>query len=460
MSDFRAYQGMPEQGLPEDALFEELQEIGNREDRFWQTGRCSGTMYGGDPKVYDLIAKVFRCYSHVNVLQRDMCPSQTRFESEIIAMTLDMMHADEAKTDGNVPCGTITSGGTDSILSAMLAYRNQGRAERNISAPEAIIPTTAHTAFRKACNYFGIKEVIAPVNPLTTQVDMDFVRDNINDNTVVLVGSSGNYPYGTIDPIEEMSQLALELGVGLHVDGCLGGFILPWGQELGYDIPDFHFRLPGVTSMSADTHKYGYGPKGTSVCMFRSKSLRQHQYFMDPEWQGGMYLSPGMSGSRSGGLIAATWAVMYAHGREGYLEKADAIFKAAYAMQEMVKEIPELRLMGNPSFCFSFTSDEFDIYHVDDFMKGKGWRFNGQQFPSALHMCVTGPQTQQGLAEAFGSDLAEAVEYAKNPKGPIPQSGSLYGGQGANSTSADVDYERLRPRLIAYLDASLDLPES
>ena len=141
--------------------------------------------------------------------------------------------------------------------------------------------------------------------------------------------------------LSRLAQLALERGVGLHVDGCLGGFILPWGQELGYDIPDFHFRLPGVTSMSADTHKYGYGPKGTSVCMFRNKNLRQHQYFMDPDWQGGMYLSPGMSGSRSGGLIAATWAVMYAHGREGYLEKADAIFKAAYAMQEMVKEIPD-----------------------------------------------------------------------------------------------------------------------
>lgn len=459
MSIFGSYKGMPESGVDEAALIEELEDVARQEDAFWQTGKCSGTMYGGDPKVYDLIARIFRSYSHVNVLQRDMCPSQTRFEAEIIDMTLNMMHGDEAKTDGNEPCGTINSGGSESILCAMLAYRNRAKAEANITAPEAIIPSTAHSAFRKACHYFGIKEVVAPIDPVTTQVDVDFVRDNINENTVALVGSAGNYPYGTIDPIEDLSTLALERGVGLHVDGCLGGFILPWGQELGYDIPDFHFRLPGVTSISADTHKYGYGPKGTSVCLYRDKSLRRHQYFMDPAWLGGTYLSPGVGGSRSGGLIAATWAVMYKLGREGYLKKSDAIFKAAYAMQDIVKQIPELRLMGTPSFCFSFTSDEFDIYHVNDFMKGRGWRFNGQQFPSALHMCVTGPQTQEGLVDEFGNDLTDAVAYAKNPPERVPTSGALYGGQGTQAVASDIDFERLTKRLIQYLDATLTLPE-
>ena len=138
--------------------------------------------------------------------------------------------------------------------------------------------------------------------------------------------SAGNYPYGTIDPIADLSALALERDIGLHVDGCLGGFILPWGQELGYDIPVFDFRLPGVTSISADTHKYGYGLKGTSVVMYRDRAFRKYQYFLSPEWPGGKYFSPGLAGSRSGGLLAATWASMVSLGREGYRRYAKAIF--------------------------------------------------------------------------------------------------------------------------------------
>jgi len=272
------------------------------------------------------------------------------------------------------------------------------------------------------------------------------------------VGSAGNYPYGTIDPIGALSELAAAHDVGLHVDGCLGGFILPWGQELGYDIPPFDFRLPGVTTISADTHKYGYGPKGTSVLLFRGKKLRRHQYYARPDWKGGMYASPGIGGSRSGGLIAATWAVMVALGRSGYLEKASRIFETAFAMQEQVRRQPELRLMGDPTFCFSFTSDAFDIYHVNDFMKKRGWRFNGQQYPSAIHMCVTGPQTQPGVVERFGRDLAEAVDYAKRPEGPVPRSGALYGGQGSRATTEGIDMERLRERLMDWVDSTLEQP--
>jgi glutamate/tyrosine decarboxylase-like PLP-dependent enzyme len=171
-----------------------------------------------------------------------------------------------------------------------------------------------------------------------------------------------------------------------------------------------------------------------------------------------MYVSPGMGGSRSGGLIAATWAVMVALGRAGYLEKARKIFETAFAMQAAVKAHPELRLMGSPTFCFSFTSDVFDIYHVNDFMKARGWRFNGQQYPSAIHMCTTGPQTQPGVVERFGADLAEAVAYAKTPPQPVPKSGALYGGQGARATAATVDMGRLRERLKDFIDSTLEQP--
>jgi glutamate/tyrosine decarboxylase-like PLP-dependent enzyme len=450
--------GFDEVGLGAEAVIRQLDAIARAEDGVWADGRCSGTIYCGDRAVYDLIAEAFGRFSYVNVLQRDMCPSQTRFEAEIIAMTLDMLHGEAARERGLHPCGVIGSGGSESIISAIYAHREWGRAEKGIEAPELILPDTAHVAFDKGAHYFGVKLVRAPVDPVTTLVDVDFVRDHIGRNTVLLVGSAGNYPYGTIDPIEALSELALEHGTGLHVDGCLGGFILPWGEELGYDIPRFDFRLPGVTTISADTHKYGYGPKGTSVLLFRDKALRRHQYFARADWKGGMYASPGIGGSRSGGLIAATWAVMVALGRDGYREKARRVFETAFAMQAAVRKHPELRLMGRPSFCFSFTSDAFDIYHVNDFMKQRGWRFNGQQFPSAIHMCVTGPQTQPGVVERFATDLAEAVAYARSPAQPVPRSGALYGGQGTRATAADVDVKGLRERLMDYVDSTLEQP--
>ena len=297
--------------------------------------------------------------------------------------------------------------------------------------------------------------VLAPVDPVTTLVDLEFVRAHINPNTVALVGSAGNYPYGTIDPIAELSALALQHEIGLHVDGCLGGFILPWGEQLGYDIPIFDFRLPGVTSISADTHKYGYGLKGTSVVMYRDRAFRTYQYFLSAEWPGGKYFSPGLAGSRSGGLLAATWASMMSLGRQGYLRYAKAIFETAFAMQKAVCSHPELRLMGKPTWCFSFTADAFDIYHVNDFMKTRGWRFNGQQYPNAIHMCVTRPQTQPGVGETFAQDLAEAVRYALNPPRDMPATGAIYGG--APKGIPEVR-QMITDFMVGFLDASQDVP--
>jgi len=183
-----------------------------------------------------------------------------------------------------------------------------------------------------------------------------------------------------------------------------------------------------VTSISADTHKYGYALKGTSVIVFRDKAVRNAQYFFNTDWTGGKYCSPGMDGSRSGGLIAATWAAMVSLGRDGYRRYAEAIFATAAAMQAAVRSHAELRVLGSPTFLFSFTSDEFDIYHVNDFMRTRGWRFNGQQYPNAIHMAVTRPQTQPGLAESFAADLAQAVDYAREHKDETPASGAIYGG--------------------------------
>lgn len=459
MSDFpysdrlTVHRQLPEKGTGRQELLEALHAMARQEDSSWETGKCSGTMYSGDHDHYAFLNEVFGLFAHVNVLQRDMCPSATKFEAEIIAMTLDLLHAEAV--DATNPAGLITTGGSGSILHAMAAYREQARA-RGVDRANIIKPETAHPAFDKACHLLGMELVKAPVDPVTTQVDTAWVEAHIDGATAALVGSACNYGYGTIDPIAELSDLALGHQVGLHVDGCLGGFILPFGQQLGYDIPVFDFRLPGVTTISADTHKYGYAFKGTSVLCFRDQALRAAQYFMLADWSGGKYCSPGVEGSRSGGLIAATWAAMVSLGRQGYLEYAREIFSTSKAMQDAVATHPELRLMGQPTFLFSFTSVDFDIYHVNDFMRQRGWRFNGQQYPNALHMAVTRPQTQPGVVEAFAGDLTDAVAYAKEHAGQPAQSSAIYGGVAGGFT--DEADQFIRSVMVDLLDSQMAIP--
>ena len=432
---------LPDEGMARDEILRELREMAEHEDRRYHEGKVSGSIYSGDEKHYAFLTEAFGLFAHANVLQRDMYPSATKFEAEIVAMTASMLHGDDQTV------GVVTSGGTESLMNPLLVYREWGRETRGITAPEVIMPVTAHPALDKGAHYFGIRIIHAPVTDDYT-VDVDFVRDHIGPNTVALVGSAGTYPHGLVDPIAPLAELALEHGVGLHVDGCLGGFVLPWGEELGYPVPVFDLRIPGVTSISADTHKYGFALKGSSVLLYRPPELRRYQYFMHTTWPGGMYSSPGMSGSRSGGIIAATWASMVSLGREGYLAIARDLFGTADKIKAAVRSLPELRVMGEPFFNVAFTSDVVDIFHVNDHLASKGWRMNGLQRPPALHFCVTRPNTQPGVAEAFAADLRDAVEYAKNPPQPMPRSGAMYGAGGT-----EPPRERIVSGLLAYLDA-------
>jgi glutamate/tyrosine decarboxylase-like PLP-dependent enzyme len=451
---FPVHRALPEAGRPRAEILAQLEVMAKEEDAFWETGKCSGTMYCGDHEHYDFLNQAFGLFAHVNVLQRDMCPSATNFEGEIIAMALDLFHPDAIS--GSAPGGLVTTGGTGSILHAVLAYREHATQQRGVTAPNLIKPETAHPAFDKACHLFGVELRRAPVDPVTTRVDVDWVADNIDAQTVAVIGSACNYGYGTIDPIADLGALAADRGVGLHVDGCLGGFILPFGEELGYDIPTFDFRIPGVTSISADTHKYGYALKGTSTLLFRDQALRQAQYFFLTDWSGGKYFSPGIEGSRSGGLLAATWAAMVQLGRAGYRRYAEAIFATSAAMQAAVRAHPELRLIGQPTFLFSFTSDEFDIYHVNDFLRRRGWRLNGQQYPNALHMAVTRPQTQPGVVDMFATDLADGVAYAKEHAAEQPFTGAIYGGVAGGMT--DEADELIRSVMAGMLDQQMSVP--
>ena len=431
---FAVHQTLPEDGTAKEVVLEELAAMSAAENPTWEGGQCSGTMYCGDHDHYDYLNEAFSHFSYVNSLQRDMCPSATKFEAEVIAMTLDLLGA--AALTETIPAGLVTSGGSGSIAHAVLAYREH---RPTAGRPNMIKPETAHPAFSKAGHLFGVEMRIAPVDPVTTLVDVDWVADHVDENTVALIGSACNYGYGTVDPITELGALALERGVGLHVDGCLGGFILPFGRELGYDIAPFDFTVPGVTSISADTHKYGYALKGTSVLCFADKALRNDQYFYLTDWSGGKYCSPGMDGSRSAGLLAATWAAMVHLGRSGYRRYAEQIFSTSATMQAAVRSHDSLRIMGQPSFLFSFTSDEYDVYLVNDFLRTRGWRMNGQQYPNAIHMAVTRPQTQPGVAEKWAIDLGDAVAFALAHRDEAAKSGAIYGGV-AGGMSEEADF--------------------
>jgi glutamate/tyrosine decarboxylase-like PLP-dependent enzyme len=449
---------LPETARDKGDVLAELRWMAEAEDEKGHRGQVSGSLYHGDPEHYRFLVEAFGLFAHANVLQRDMYPSATKFEAEIVAMTASLMSGEKADSQiyggtGGAAVGVLTSGGSESLITQMLTYREAARATKGITAPEVIIPETAHCALGKAGHYFGIKVLLAPVTD-DFVVDVDWVADHITANTVALVGSAGNYPHGLIDPIAELGRLALEHQIGLHVDGCLGGLLLPFGERLGYDIPAWDFRVPGVTSISADPHKYGYGLKGTSVLLYASRELRRYQYFTAADWPGGVYISPGMAGSRSGGLIASTWAAMVTMGAEGYQEIAASIFGTAKQLREGIEAIDGLKVIGNPFFNIAFTGTEpgLDIYHVNDALAAKGWRLNGLQHPAAVHFCITRPNTAPQVIERFLSDTAEAVAYARTKEPGTAQSGALYGLSGAGPAGVQMAQGLLAQALDAFYE--------
>jgi glutamate/tyrosine decarboxylase-like PLP-dependent enzyme len=421
--EFPSLQRLPDVGRDREAILHDLETMRSREESRWKDGQVSGAVYHGDPDFIAFLCRAYAINSQVNPLHADVWPSASKFEADIIAMTAHMLGA--ASTPDEI-CGTVTSGGSESILMAMKAYRDRARQEKGISQPEIVAATTAHPAFDKAAHYFQIAIRRVPVGP-DFRADVSEIARAINDRTIVVVGSAPTFAHGAIDPIKEMSELARQRGIGFHTDGCLGGFLLPWAEKLGYPVPGFDFRLPGVTSMSADTHKYGFAPKGTSVVLYRGAELRRYQYFVVTDWPGGIYFSPTAAGSRPGGLLAACWAAMVATGEKGYLDGAKSILETARAIRTGIEAIPGLRVLGDPLWVIAFDSPEFDVYRVLDFMSKRGWNLNGLHRPPAVHVAVTLRHTQAGVAERFLTDLRDGVEHVKAHPGEKGGLAPIYG---------------------------------
>lgn len=403
---YQVFDKLPTQGRNREEILHEMESLRAQEEDQWKNGFVSGAVYHGDETHIGFLNQVYALHSQSNPLHADVWPSTTKFEAEIVSMTANMLHGESA-------CGTISSGGTESIMLAMKTYRDWARDTKGITKPEMIAPVTAHAAFDKASQYFGIKMVKVPVDA-NSCADVHAVWRAITRNTVVIVGSAPSFPHGAIDPIEDLSELAHQHQIGFHTDACLGGFVLPWAERLGYNVPPFDFRLRGVTSISIDTHKYGYAAKGTSVILYRSKELRHYQYYTTSEWPGGLYFSPTFAGSRPGALSAACWAALTSIGEQGYLEATQKILATADFIKQEIKQIPELRIIGNPLFVIAFASDTLDIYKVLEAMGHRHWSLNGLHKPSCMHIALTLRHTQPGVKERFISDLKASIDHVKS----------------------------------------------
>ncbi|XP_053603347.1 sphingosine-1-phosphate lyase [Plodia interpunctella] len=413
---------LPEHGLTAEQIKEEVLNHLNLGQYDWKSGAVSGAVYHLNSEIVSVACDAYALTAYTNPLHADVFPGINKMEGEVVRMAVNLFHGDADC------CGTVTTGGTESIIMACKAFRDLAYS-KGISNPQIVVPATVHCAFDKAAQYLGLSVKSVQVDPETLQVDVNAVRRAIGRRTCLIVGSAPNYPYGTMDNIAALSDIALEYDVPLHVDACLGGFLAAFMSEAGHPVPVFDFRLPGVASISADTHKYGYAPKGTSVVLYRRPEYRHHQYTVTTEWPGGVYGSPTVNGSRAGGLIAACWATMVFVGRSKYVQMTDEIIKTARYVENELRTVDGIFIFGKPATSVvAFGSKKFDIFKMADTLHKKGWSLNALQFPSGVHICLTHAHTQAGVAQRFVQDVRDAAAYClQHASEPVEGKMAIYG---------------------------------
>ncbi|MGZ0218218.1 MAG: pyridoxal phosphate-dependent decarboxylase family protein [Acidimicrobiales bacterium] len=395
---------MPETGRSHDEIVSSLHDL-RRNDARWQDGRTFGLVYDGGGEVHAIAEEAARMYLHENALNTVAMPSLAQIQREVVGNMAELLHGDEAS-------GFMTSGGTESILMAVKAARERGRAERDIERGEIVVPTSAHVAFHKGGHYFGLDIVKVDVGP-DSRADVEAMADAITDRTVLVVGSAPQYPHGVIDPIVELAPLAAAANANFHVDACMGGFVLPFMERLGEPVPLWDFRVPDVTTISLDVHKLGYAPKGASIILHRTKQLRRYQTYSFDDWLGGFYASPNMQGTRSGAPMAAAWAVMQRLGIEGYERLTRTTIDTARKLVAGVRAIDGLDVVGEPEAqLLAITADHewtdrLDIFAVGDALASRGWYLDRQHRPDSLHATVSAGNAP--VADDFLTDIAASV---------------------------------------------------
>jgi glutamate/tyrosine decarboxylase-like PLP-dependent enzyme len=397
---------LPSTGTPASEVLAALAEL-KAGDRDWRAGRVFSLVYSAGEEVHELLEAASALYLSENALNTEVFPSLRRIQADILGAVAGLLGGVEGLA------GVTTSGGTESILMAVKAAREWGRAERGIEQPSMVLADSAHAAFAKASHYFGVRSIRVPVGD-DYRADVPAMAGAVDDSTVLVVASAPSYPQGVIDPVPELAALASDRGILCHVDACMGGFVLPFLERLGHVDRPWDFRVPGVTSISADVHKYGYAPKGISTVTYRTRELRRYQTFVFDGWLGGAYGSPAMAGTRPAGPLAAAWAVLHHLGEEGYLRLADAAWGAARTLEAGVRAVPGLAVRGEPDATLvAFGAEDpaaLDVFAVADALAARGWYLDRQTPPDSLHATVTAGHAAS--VDELVADLAEAVAEA------------------------------------------------
>jgi sphinganine-1-phosphate aldolase len=389
--------GFPAAGRPADDLLAEIRS-GRGDDADWRGGRTFSLVYApDDPELERLQEAVAHEYLHENYLNPFAFPSLLRMEQEVVDAAVALFGAPGA-------AGKMTSGGTESIFLAVQVAREHARA-RGIAEPQLLTGVTAHPAFAKAAHDLDVEHVLVPVGA-DGRVAADDLATAMTARTALVVGSAPCYPYGVVDPIEEIAAVAAEREVLCHVDACLGGWLLPFWERIGEPVPPWDLRVPGVTSISADIHKYGWCFKGASILLHRNKDLLRHQYFLYDAWPGGLYGSATTAGTRPGAPIAAAWATIHHLGMEGYLRLAERLREATRRFRSGIEAIDGLRITSDPVMSvMEIASDDHDLAAVGDVMDDRGWHLDRQQ--GGLHLMLW--PRHLDVADEFLADLADAV---------------------------------------------------
>ncbi len=442
----RVPEALPADGVPADTVLAEVAAL-RQADLPTHGGQLFAYVYDSAvPGLDELAAAAYAQAAHVNGLDPTAFPSLLAMENGLVAAAAGLLGGG---ADG-VPTvvGSVTSGGTESLLLAVKAARD---ARPELATPRLVVPASGHAAFAKAAAYLRVELDVVAIDRVTLRPDPAAVAAAIGPDTVLVACSAPAYPYGVLDPVAEIAALADRAGVRCHVDACFGGWLLPYLRRLGHPVPPFGFDLPGVTSVSVDLHKYAYTPKGVSVLLHRDAGLRRSQYFGYADWPGYPMLNATVASTRSGGPIAAAWATLRHLGDAGYLRLAGSTLAATAGIAAAVSDVDGLELLVAPQTpVVVFTSTGVDLFVLADELAVRGWHVQPQlpfgDLPASVHLTVTAAVADR--VDRFAAALQDAV-HAARAAGPVVVP------DGTGAALRGLDVASLGPETVAGLAAAV-----
>lgn len=393
-------------GVSAEDVFRELDAFTGR-DVNWRTGKVMTGLYDPGSAAHEVAINAYTRFLPHNALYVNMYPSIGKMEKDVVTSVAELLRADDDVV------GNFTSGGTESIMMAVKTARDWARINRpEIKEPEMVLPVSAHPAFLKAAHYYNVKPLQTAIELNEYRADLNSFEKALGKNTILAVGSAPNFSHGSIDPIAAMAKMAADRGILFHVDGCVGGIYMSIMRRMGYDLPAFDFSVPGVTSISADLHKYGYAPKNASVILYRNRDLRKYAWFVCSGTTEYVVINSTTQSSRTGGPIAASWALLRFMGEEGFQDIVRRSQEATEKIVEAIAGIDGIEVLGKPDMCmFTIGSDDLNVFEIDDEMSSRGWKMISQfacgGSPENLHVSLT--QANVPHIDQFISDLKKVV---------------------------------------------------